>query len=113
MASTRAVSDHEPEAKPETWSPGGPGPAADAALPDESPAGQALADRLAAGRALRAKAARSAHADWKPPADRPDPVDVLEASNRNRLPDLVPIRYGRMVQSPFAFLRGPAALMAH
>jgi uncharacterized protein (DUF2252 family) len=113
MGRTRAVSDRKPEAKPETWSPGAPGPAADTALPEEPAAGQSLADRLAAGRAQRAKAARSAHADWKPPADRPDPIDVLEASNRNRLPDLVPIRYGRMVQSPFAFLRGSAALMAH
>jgi uncharacterized protein (DUF2252 family) len=55
---------------------------------------------------------RSAHADWTPDSARPDPIDVLEASNATRLPALVPIRFGRMVESPFAFFRGSAGLMA-
>jgi len=70
------------------------------------------ARRLAAGKALRAHVPRSSHAAWSPSPDRPDPVDVLAASDRRRLPQLVPIRYGRMSLSPFAFLRGAAALMA-
>ena len=112
MKRTRPGGVDQSEDKPAAWSPGGPGQPADTGLPEEPPAGLAVADRMAAGQALRAKAPRSAHADWKPAADRPDPVDVLEASNRTRLPDLVPIRYGRMLRSPFAFLRGAAALMA-
>jgi uncharacterized protein (DUF2252 family) len=55
---------------------------------------------------------RESHADWVPGIGRRDPVDVLEESNRERLPDLVPIRYGRMLRSPFTFLRGSAGLMA-
>ncbi len=49
---------------------------------------------------------------WAPPADRADPVALLDAQNRNRLPELVPVRWARMVASPFAFLRGAAAVMA-
>ena len=49
---------------------------------------------------------------WEPPPDRPDPVDILEEQARTRVPDLVPIRYGRMVASPFAYFRGAAAPMA-
>ena len=56
---------------------------------------------------------RESHADWTPPRQGRDPVEILEHSNRGRLPELVPIRYGRMVRSPFTFLRGSAALMAH
>jgi uncharacterized protein (DUF2252 family) len=77
------------------------------------PAALCLADRFAAGKALRANVPRSAHAEWKPAADRPDVIDLLEASNRGRVPELVPIRYGRMLHSPFAFLRGAAAVMAY
>jgi uncharacterized protein (DUF2252 family) len=69
--------------------------------------------RLAAGRALRETVPRERHAAWKPSAKRRDPVDVLQESNRNRLPELVPIRYGRMLRSPFTFLRGSAGLMAY
>jgi uncharacterized protein (DUF2252 family) len=68
---------------------------------------------LAAGRALRETLPRSSHADWKSPAERRDPIDILEESNRDRLPELVPIRYGRMLRSPFTFLRGSAGLMAY
>jgi uncharacterized protein (DUF2252 family) len=70
------------------------------------------AERLAEGKARRARVPRSAHAGWRPPADRPDPVAVLEESSEGRLPDLVPIRYGRMLESPFTFLRGSPAVMA-
>src|SRR5690349_5961978 len=64
------------------------------------------------GRARRASVPRSSHADWSPAADRPDPVEVLSAANADRLPELVPIRFGRMAASPFAFLRGSASVMA-
>jgi uncharacterized protein (DUF2252 family) len=117
MKTKRPRSDGEAEPKPEAWEAGGPGqPAvaeAPAAAPADHPAALPFAERLAAGRALRDKVPRSAHADWKPAADRPDPIDLLEESNRNRVPGLVPIRYGRMLPSPFTFLRGAAAVMAH
>jgi uncharacterized protein (DUF2252 family) len=71
------------------------------------------AERLQEGKARRRKVPRSSHAEWKPPDNRPDPVDVLEESNKLRLPNLVPIRYGRMLESPFGFLRGAPAIMAH
>ncbi|MFF7932747.1 DUF2252 family protein [Streptomyces sp. NPDC007940] len=63
-------------------------------------------------RAARKRVSRSAHAVWIPSVDRPDPVAVLERQGRDRLPELLPIRYGRMSASPFAFLRGAAAVMA-
>ena len=66
----------------------------------------------ARGRERRKSASRSSHAQWAPPADRPDPVAVLEEQARTRVPDLVPIRYGRMLASPFAYFRGAAAPMA-
>jgi uncharacterized protein (DUF2252 family) len=72
-----------------------------------------VADRMAAGRALREQVPRSSHADFAPPPFRPDPITILEEQARDRLPDLVPIRYGRMASSPFAFLRGSAAVMAN
>lgn len=64
------------------------------------------AERLAAGKALRDGVPRTSHADWKPSKKRRDAIDILEASNKDRLPQLVPIRYGRMLASPFTFLRG-------
>jgi uncharacterized protein (DUF2252 family) len=64
------------------------------------------------GRARRAAVPRSAHATWASPPDRPDPVAILEEQAGERVPDLVPIRYGRMVASPFAYFRGAAAPMA-
>lgn len=64
--------------------------------------------RRRAGAALRRAVPRSAHAAWSPAGCRPDPVAVLEENNRARLPDLVPVRYGRTLTSPFAFLRGSA-----
>jgi uncharacterized protein (DUF2252 family) len=71
-----------------------------------------LGERLAAGKALRDAVPRRSHATWTPPADRPDPVATLGAADVDRLPELVPIRYGRMLVSPFAFLRGSASVMA-
>jgi uncharacterized protein (DUF2252 family) len=64
------------------------------------------------GREQRKVACRSSHGQWEPPPDRPDPIDVLEEQARTRVPDLVPIRYGRMLASPFAYFRGAAAPMA-
>jgi uncharacterized protein (DUF2252 family) len=64
------------------------------------------------GRAKRADVPRSAHATWAVPEDRPDPITILEEQAGERVPDLVPIRYGRMVASPFAYFRGAAAPMA-
>ncbi|MEU6540285.1 DUF2252 domain-containing protein [Streptomyces sp. NPDC047000] len=69
-------------------------------------------DRARRGKAARTRVPRSAHADWLPSVERADPVAVLERQGRDRLPDLLPIRYGRMTASPFAFLRGAAAVMA-
>ena len=66
----------------------------------------------AKGRERRASVSRSSHAEWAPPADRPDPVAVLEEQARTRVPDLIPIRYGRMIASPFSYFRGAAAPMA-
>ena len=63
------------------------------------------------GRAIREKVPRASHAEWTPPKKRPDPITLLDEQNRERVPDLVPIRWGRMLQSPFAFLRGSAVVM--
>ena len=71
------------------------------------------AARLVEGRGLRRRVPRSSHANWSPARDRPNPVGLLESTDRARLPALLPIRYGRMSLSPFAYLRGSAAVMAH
>lgn len=70
------------------------------------------AERAARGKAARRTAPRSNHAEFTPPARRPDPLDILEAQSASRLPELVPIRYARMSESPFRFYRGAAAVMA-
>ncbi|MFI1969979.1 hypothetical protein BLA24_18150 [Streptomyces cinnamoneus] len=67
----------------------------------------------AAGKALRERVPRSAHAEWRADAGRPGAVETVEATNAGRLPELTPLRIGRMVASPFAFLRGTAGLMGH
>src|SRR5262249_40436470 len=69
------------------------------------------AERAAAGKALREKVPRSAHAKYERDSGRPDPVAILEKQNESRVPKLVPVRYARMLASPFAFLRGSAAVM--
>jgi len=63
------------------------------------------------GKAAREHTPRRAHAEWKPAADRADPLAILQAQDAARLPEYVPIRYGRMSTSPFAFYRGSAAVM--
>jgi uncharacterized protein (DUF2252 family) len=70
------------------------------------------AERAAAGKAARSEAPRSSHGEWAPAADRPDPVELLEAQATSRVGQLVPLRYGRMLVSPFTFYRGAAAVMA-
>ncbi|MEU1277529.1 DUF2252 domain-containing protein [Streptomyces sp. NPDC005805] len=70
------------------------------------------AERAARGRAARNRAPRSSHADFAPTRHRPDPVDVIEKQSATRVPDLVPLRYGRMSETPFRFFRGAAAIMA-
>ena len=72
----------------------------------------ARADRAAHGKALRQEIPRASHGTWDPPPDRRDPVSILEQQAATRVPELVPIRHGRMLSSPFAFYRGGAALMA-
>jgi uncharacterized protein (DUF2252 family) len=79
----------------------------DESIPFKSPE-----ERRFEGKALREVAPREDHGYWKPPKDRRDPVDILNKSNKERLPELIPIRFGRMMQSPFAFYRGSAAVMA-
>ena len=70
------------------------------------------AERQARGRAARSELPRSAHGAWEPASIRRDPVELLEDQARTRLPELVPIRYGRMLVSPFTFFRGAASIMA-
>lgn len=68
---------------------------------------------LAQGKALRSDCPRSSHGEWSPGNDRPDPLALLAASNEGRVADLVPIRYGRMRRSAFAFFRGSSSIMAY
>ena len=70
------------------------------------------AERVAAGKAARVEVPRSEHAAWEPAPNRPSPVDLLEEQAQTRVPELVPVRYGRMLVSPFTFYRGAAYLMA-
>lgn len=69
-------------------------------------------DLCAAGKALRDKCLRSSHSVWKTPHDRPDPVELVLRAEKGRMPDLLPLRHGRMVRSPFTFYRGTALTMA-
>ena len=86
------------------------------ALPPRAPAAPAPylppADRVARGRSCRSETPRSSHAAWELRADRPDPIALLEEQAAERVRELVPIRYGRMSASPFAFYRGAAYVMA-
>ena len=61
---------------------------------------------------MRANVPRSVHGEWAPASDRPDPVALLEEQGASRVHELVPLRYGRMLVSPFTFYRGAAYLMA-
>ena len=73
---------------------------------------QSIEERIAIGKDLRKKFPRIKQGEYKTSANRADPVSILMAQGETRLPDLVPIRYARMLTSPFAFLRGAAAIMA-
>jgi uncharacterized protein (DUF2252 family) len=72
-----------------------------------------VAERAAFGKQARSEVPRSSHASFEPPADRADPIDLLESQAQTRVPELVPIRYGRMLVSPFTFYRGAAKIMAN
>jgi uncharacterized protein (DUF2252 family) len=72
----------------------------------------APAERKVRGKAARAEVPRESHAEWQPPPGRPDPVALLEGQGKSRLPDLVPVRYGRMMETPFTYFRGAALPMA-
>ena len=85
--------------------------AAEVPLPDQTYT-QSVAQRLAMAKQLRADCSRKSLAGWHAPTKRADPVDILIANSEGRVPHLVPIRYGRMMVSPFAFYRGAAAVMA-
>jgi uncharacterized protein (DUF2252 family) len=69
-------------------------------------------ERLARGKDARSQAPRRGHGQWEPAPDRPDPVALLEEQAASRVPQLVPVRYGRMLTSPFTFYRGAALIMA-
>jgi uncharacterized protein (DUF2252 family) len=71
-----------------------------------------VAERVARGRAARAEVPRASHATFEPSNNRTDPLKVLERQAETRVPELVPIRYGRMLVSPFTFYRGAAMIMA-
>ncbi|MCU0070471.1 DUF2252 domain-containing protein [Pseudomonas koreensis] len=84
-----------------------------AATAESSPVFRSREERMARGKQLRKQIPRESHAEWKSPGRQRDVIAILGKSNRDRLSELVPIRYGRMLRSPFTFLRGSAALMAH
>src|SRR6516225_2440998 len=71
-----------------------------------------IAERRAKGAEWRRQVPLAAHAEWKPPANRADPVEVLIEQGKSRIQELLPVRYARMKTDPFAFLRGAAAIMA-
>ena len=80
------------------------------AAPSALPAGRK--ERYAAGKALRQRVARERHGEWTPGHKRQDPVELVIESSKGRIPELIPIRYGRMMASPFTFYRGTANIMA-
>ncbi len=98
---------------------GAPGTRAAPGWGARSPAGSARklahlspAERIARGKAARNEVPRASHGTWEPEANRPDPITLLEEQAETRVPELVPIRYGRMLVSPFTFYRGAALIMA-
>ncbi len=70
-------------------------------------------ERLVRGESVRKQVSRESLGQWEPSADRPDPIEILVEQGRNRVPELLPVRYGRMAVSSFTFLRGAPAVMAH
>jgi uncharacterized protein (DUF2252 family) len=99
MSATKSDTESKPQA----------GTGKPAAEPARHPT---VAERVAQGKAARADVPRKSHATFEPAADRPDPVALLEEQAAARVPELVPIRYGRMLVSPFTFYRGAAYIMA-
>jgi len=87
-------------------------PASSGHAPGSPVAHLSVAERVARGRAARKEVPRSSHGVFEPPAARPDPVTLLERQAKTRVPELVPVRNGRMLASPFAFYRGAALIMA-
>ena len=79
---------------------------------DSAPGQLTPAERAVRGKAARAEVPRESHAVFDPPPNRPDPISLLEEQAQTRLPDLVPVRYGRMMVSPFTYYRGAALPMA-
>jgi uncharacterized protein (DUF2252 family) len=77
-----------------------------------TPSTRAYRERYAAGKALREKCPREAHAAWKAPAGRPNAVQLVLDAGKGRIPELLPLRHGRMVRSAFTFYRGSALAMA-
>lgn len=90
-----------------------PGPGAAGATTDPAIAVPSHRQRHERGRAARRVVPRGSHAEWAPAPDRPDPVDLLKTQAKDQLADLVPIRYERMMVSPFTFMRGAAIVMAN
>src|SRR5215472_5586416 len=88
-----------------------PAPVADT-KPPVRPALMTIGERRAFGRQLREKESRAGHGIWRAPAGRADPIDILRRADATRQPDLVPLRYGRMLHTPFTFFRGSAGVMA-
>ena len=84
-----------------------------AATPGAAVPHLSVAERVARGKAARKEVPRGGHAVFEPSPARPDPVALLERQATTRVPELVPIRYGRMLVSPFTFYRGAAMIMAH
>ena len=80
--------------------------------PAPSPTFHAPNELTEVGKRLRETVARASHGVWKKPAGRADPIEALQESDAERLPELVPVRYGRMLVSPFTFFRGAAGIMA-
>jgi uncharacterized protein (DUF2252 family) len=81
-------------------------------LPVASTQVRTPSDRESTGKAARRRAPRSVQGRWEPGPDRPDPVEILEEQDRDRVPELISIRHGRMLVSPFTFYRGAAGIMA-
>src|SRR5207302_695843 len=80
--------------------------------PDSRSLTHSTPSNVARGKAARAEVPRGVHGEWSAPSGRRDPVELLEEQAASRVPELVPIRYGRMLVSPFTFYRGAAYLMA-
>jgi uncharacterized protein (DUF2252 family) len=80
--------------------------------PKQGAVGPSIEERMAIGKAIREKVSRPSQAKWQVLPNRENPIELLRGSNRGRIHDLLPIRYGRMRRSPFAFFRGAASIMA-